>query len=136
MISPAGGLTAEPDRIRPPSTPGALAELRGIGGTLLLTTDSVRIERHGLFFSLLNVVRHVEREIATTIHLRDLAAVHLVRSFTLVQFLRFTYAGCPPASGDYLRDAFAENAYMHSLNDNRPLLAFMRQVERSITGLR
>lgn len=135
MIPHARDLAAEPNRIAPPITAGALAELRGIGGTLLLTRDSVRLERHGIFFSLLNIAWHVEREIATTIHLRDLVAVHLVRSFTLVQFLRFTYAGCPQATGHYLRDAFAENAYMHSMNDNRPLLAFMRQVEAAIKGL-
>lgn len=135
MTPTAGGLRAEPDRIQAPRTPGALAELRGIGGTLLLTRDSVRLERHGVFFSILNIAWHVEREIATTIHLRDLVAVHLVRSFALVQFLRFTYAGCPQATGHYLRDAFAENAYMHSMNDNRPLLAFMRQVEGVISGL-
>ena len=33
------------------------------------------------------------------------------------------------------RDAFAENAYMLSLRDNRPLLAFMRRIDEAIADL-
>ncbi len=58
-----------------------------------------------------------------------------MRSFTFVQFLRFTYAGCPMPTGHYLRDAFAENAYMLSLRDNRPLLAFMRRINDAVAAL-
>jgi len=78
---------------------------------------------------------HVEREIASTFYLSELAGVHLVRSFALVQFLRFTYAGCPAPTGHYLRDAFAENAFMLSLRDNRPLLAFMRRIDEAVAAL-
>jgi hypothetical protein len=52
-----------------------------------------------------------------------------------VQFLRFTYAGCPAPTGHYLRDAFAENAFMLSLRDNRPLLGFMRRVNAAMAAL-
>jgi hypothetical protein len=106
-----------------------LVSLSGIGGRLSLFPDRLRIERQGLVFSLLNLGFHVEREIGTTIFLRELVGVHLVRSLTLLQFLRFTYAGCPVPTGHYLRDAFAENAFMLRLLDNRPLLSFMRRVE-------
>ncbi|MDB5415146.1 MAG: hypothetical protein JWR10_3481 [Rubritepida sp.] len=133
-------LAAEPDVIQPDSFPPAkdgrsLASLSGIGGRLTLWPDRIEIERHGVFFSLLNLGFHVEREIGSTIYLRELVGVHLVRSLLLVQFLRFTYAGCPTPSGRYLRDAFAENAYMLSLRDNRPLLAFMRRIDAAIAGL-
>ncbi len=64
----------------------------------------------------------------TVILLRGLVAVHLVRSLLLVQFLRFTYAGAPAATGHYLRDAFAENAFMYSLADNRPLMAMQARI--------
>jgi hypothetical protein len=112
-----------------------LAALRGLGGHLVLRPDRIDIERHGVFFSLLNLGYHLEREIGTTIFLRELVGVHLVRSFTFVQFLRFTYAGCPMPTGHYLRDAFAENAYMLSLRDNRPLLAFMRRINDAVAAL-
>lgn len=133
-------LAAEPDVIQPaPALPGArgdvLASLTGIGGHLILRPDRIEIERHGVFFSLLNLGYHVEREIGSTIYLRELVGVHLIRSMLLVQFLRFTYAGCPAPSGHYLRDAFAENAYMLSLRDNRPLLAFMRRIDAAIADL-
>ena len=112
-----------------------LAALRGIGGSLVLRPDRIEIERHGALFSLVNVFYHVEREIRTTIFLRDLTGAHLVRSLTIVQFLRFTYAGCPPSGGRYLLDAFAENAFMLSLYDNRPLLGFLRQIEIAVSSL-
>lgn len=133
-------LAAEPDVIRPAPLPGhaggrVLASLSGLGGHLILRPDRIEIERHGVFFSLLNLGYHVEREIGSTIYLRELVGVHLVRSLLLVQFLRFTYAGCPTPTGRYLRDAFAENAYMLSLRDNRPLLAFMRRIDEAMAEL-
>lgn len=130
-------LAAEPDAMTGPTHTGSdvIAVLHGLGGQLILRRDRLQIERHGVFFSLLNLGYHVEREIGTTIFLRELVAVHLVRSFLLVQFLRFTYAGCPMPSGQYLRDAFAENAYLLSLRDNRPLLTFMRRIEAAMASL-
>jgi hypothetical protein len=103
---------------------GRLAALSGPGGHLILYPDRLRVLRHGPWFTALNFVFHLEREIETTILLRSLTGVHLVRSLLLVQFLRFTYAGCPAPSGHYLRDAFAENAFLASFTDNRPLVAF------------
>ena len=52
----------------------------------------------------------------------------MVRSLLLVQFLRFTYAGAPAPTGHYLHDAFAENAFMLSFIDNRPLLALQARI--------
>jgi hypothetical protein len=132
-------LAAEPD-VRPAphdrdGTGDVLAALHGLGGMLVLRSDRIEIERHGVLFSLLNLGFHVEREIGSTIYLKELVAVHLVRSFTFVQFLRFTYAGCPPATGHYLRDAFAENAFMFSLRDNRPLIGFMRRIDAAVAAL-
>jgi hypothetical protein len=105
-----------------------IAALNGMGGRLVLYRDCVRIERHGAWFTAVNLLSHVEREIETTIVLDRLVAVHLVRSLLLVQFLRFTYAGAPAPTGHYLRDAFAENAFMFSLVDNRPLLAMKGRI--------
>jgi hypothetical protein len=112
-----------------------LAELHGLGGQLILRPDRLQIAREGMLFSLLNLAYHVEREIGSTIFLRELVGVHLVRSLSMVQFLRFTYAGCPVPTGRYLRDAFAENAFMLSLRDNRPLLAFMERIDAAIAAL-
>ncbi len=134
-------LAAEPSM--PVTAPGAahgqdsgiLAALTGLGGHLVLRADRLEIERQGMFFSLLNLGFHVEREIGSTFYLSELAGVHLVRSFALVQFLRFTYAGCPTPTGHYLRDAFAENAFMLSFRDNRPLLAFMRRIDDAVAAL-
>jgi hypothetical protein len=105
-----------------------LAALHGMGGHLLLHRDSLTIQRHGPWFTAVNLLSHVEREIETTILLRRLVAVHLVRSLLLVQFLRFSYAGAPAPTGHYLRDAFAENAFTYSLVDNRALLAMQARI--------
>ena len=108
----------------------ALATLHGMGGHLILYRDRVTTVRHGPWFTVVNLLSHVEREIETTILLRSL--VHLVQSL-LVQFLRLTYPAAPKLSGHYLRDAFAENAFMFSLADNRPL---MKMKARIVTAAR
>ena len=107
-----------------PADDGRLAALSGPGGQLILYPDRLRLLRHGPWFTALNLVFHLEREMETTILLRRLTGVHLVRSLLLVQFLRVTYAGCPAPRGHYLRDAFAENAFLAGIADNRPLVAF------------
>ncbi len=108
-----------------------LGALSGLGGLLLLYPDRLCILRQGVWFTAANLFFHVEREMETVISLRELVGVHFVRSLTLVQFVRLTYPGCPAPSGHYLRDAFAENAFMYSLTDNRPLLGFMRMIARA-----
>jgi len=105
-----------------------VAALHGMGGYLLLYSDRLTMRRHGPWFTAVNLLSHMEREIETTILLRSLVGVHLVRSLLLVQFLRFTYAGAPTQTGHYLRDAFAENAFMFSLVDNRPLLVMKSRI--------
>jgi hypothetical protein len=107
---------------------GPIAVLHGIGGHFLLYADRITMLRHGPWFTAVNLLSHLEREIETTILLRQLVGVHLVRSLLLVQFLRLTYAGCPNPTGHYLRDAFQENAFMFSLTDNRPLLALKQRI--------
>lgn len=110
---------------------GRIAALRGVGGWLILYPDRLRIVRQGLPFTGANLLFHIEREMDTVIALRELVGVHFVRSLLLVQFLRLTYPGCPTPTGRYLRDAFAENAFLYSLTDNRPLLDLMHQIARA-----
>ena len=114
---------------------GVVSALHGIGGTLALYPDRLRIVRQGFWFTAANLVLHVEREMDTVISLRELVGVHFVRSLVAVQFLRLTYPGCPAPSGHYLRDAFAENAFMYSLTDSRPLLAYMHEISRAAAGV-
>lgn len=113
---------------------GRIGALRGVGGWLILYPDRLRIVRQGLAFTGANLVFHLEREMDTVIALRELVGVHFVRSLLLVQFLRLTYPGCPAPTGSYVRDAFAENAFLYSLTDNRPLLGLMHQIARAAAG--
>lgn len=105
-----------------------LMRVRGIGGSICVYEDRVVLRRRGPFFTLINLAFHLEREMESEIVLRNLTAVHFVRSLMLVQFLRFSYAGCPAPSGHYLRDAFAENAFMLSFFDNRRLVQVLHCV--------
>lgn len=114
---------------------GPLARLHGIGGHLLLYPDRIRLLRHGPWFTAVNLLAHLEREMESTILLRELVGVHMVRSLLLVQFLRLTYAGCPHPTGHYLRDAFAENAFLYSLADNRPLLAMQERIRLAASAV-
>ena len=65
----------------------------------MLHPDRVKILRHGPFFTAVNLLSHLEREMETTILLRHFDGVHMVRLLLLVQFLRLTYAGAPTPSG-------------------------------------
>jgi len=112
-----------------------IAELHGIGGRLTLHRDRIVLERRGVLFNTVNLAFHLEREMETEILLRELGAIHFVRSLLLVQFLRFTYAGCPSPTGHYLRDAFAENAYLFSLSDNRPLTGLMHKIAHAAAAV-
>lgn len=114
---------------------GCVRALRGIGGVLMLYADRVRILREGSWFTAANLLFHMEREMDTVVALRELVGVHFVRSLMLVQFVRLTYPGCPAPSGRYLQDAFAENAFMFSLVDNRPLLDFMHEISRAAASI-
>jgi hypothetical protein len=105
-----------------------LIRVRGVGGCISVYPDRVVLQRRGLFFALINLAFHLEREMESEIMLRNLTAVHFVRSLLFVQFLRFSYAGCPNPSGHYLRDAFAENAFMLSFFDNRRLIRVLHCV--------
>jgi hypothetical protein len=117
--------------LAPDQADGRIAALRGVGGWLILYPDRLRIVRQGLPFTSANLLFHIEREMDTVISLRELVGVHFVRSLLLVQFLRLTYPGCPTPSGSYLRDAFAENAFLYSLTDNRPLLGLTHEIARA-----
>lgn len=108
-----------------------LMRIRGIGGSICVYQDRVVLHRRGLFFYLINLAFHLEREMESEIVLRQLTAVHFVRSLAFVQFLRFSYAGCPQPSGHYLRDAFAENAFMLSFFDNRRLVKVLHCVSEA-----
>jgi hypothetical protein len=114
---------------------GCVRCLRGIGGVLMLYADRVRILREGSWFTAANLLFHMEREMDTVITLRELVGVHFVRSLMLVQFMRLTYPGCPASTGRYLHDAFAENAFIYSLVDNRPLLDFMHEISRTASAI-
>lgn len=119
--------------------PGAgaqLAVLRGIGGELLLFQDRLIIRRRGVLFNAANILLHSEREIETVILLRELVGVHLIHSYLLLQFLRLTYPGGPQPSGRYHRDAFAENAFLYSLSDNRPLVGMMHRISQAAAEAR
>lgn len=105
-----------------------LMRINGIGGRISVYEDRVVLQRRGIFFTLVNLAFHLEREMESEIVLGSLTAVHFVRSLLFVQFIRFSYAGCPAPSGHYLRDAFAENAFMLSLFDNRRLVALLHCV--------
>lgn len=113
-----------------------LAALHGMGGHLMLHADRIRILRHGPWFTAVTLVSHVERELETTIRLDEIAAVHLVRTAGLIQFLRFSYPGAPAVTGHGLRDAFAENAFMLGVGDNRPLLRMKARIVDAIARAR
>ncbi len=117
-----------PPRVPPHPRPGPhpILEAHGWGGLIALYPDRIEIRRVGFLHIVMDVLPlHIPR-VDSSIFLDTITAIEVVRPLTMVEFVRFTYAGDPGAHGGYWASAFADNAVMMNLLDNR---AFYRLIE-------
>ncbi len=105
----------------PPARPGLhpILEAYGWGGLIALYSDRIEIRRIGFLHIVMDLLPlHIPR-VDSTIFLDTITAIEVVRPLMMVEFVRFSYAGDPVGHGGYWGSAFADNAVMMNLLDNR-----------------
>lgn len=120
-----------PDRAgHAPGGEGAPIVAVGIGGRIELTPGEVRLVKGGVFGHAVELLWLGHGVIEKTIRVRDIAAVEIVKSMLLPDFIRFSYPGSPPETGHYIGDALAENALIMSWIDNRAFYRIKSWLDR------
>ena len=114
--------------ISPVETPLLVAV--GIGGRLELAEERIRLIKGGLFGHAVELLWLGYGLSETTIPIREISAVEIVRPLVLPDFIRFAYPGSPSQTGNYIDDALAENALLMSWFDNRAFYRIKSWVER------
>jgi hypothetical protein len=92
---------------------------RGILGHVELANGEIRIVKHTVLGHLVDLLRHAYGVQEKRIPLSAVTSIEIIRPLILPDIFRVTYAGGPPQTGYYLRDALAENALIMNMFDNR-----------------
>jgi len=102
-------------------------EAHGWGGLIALYPDRVDIRRVGFLHVVMDLLPLRIPRVDSSIFLDTITAIEVVRPLTMVEFVRFSYAGDPSEHGaGYWGAAFSDNAVMMNLLDNRE---FYRLIE-------
>ena len=104
----------------------------GLGGRVELWSEEIRIIKGGVFGHLAELLRLGYGVGQSTLFIAGITAVEIVRSIILPDFIRFSYAGSPPLTGDYTHDALAENALIMNVFDNRKFYDLKEALEAQI----
>lgn len=106
----------------------------GLGGRLTLTPTHVEIQHFGLLHVLFEFLTFHTPRLNVRISRREITAVEVVCPVFLPDYLVISYAGAPDTRGGYLRRAFASNALMMNVIDNRDLLAIIQRISPDQPG--
>ena len=101
----------------------------GLGGRVELWDREIRIIKGGVLGHLAELLWLGYGLKESSLFLDQITAVDIVRSIILPDFIRFSYAGGPDLTGNYVRDALAENALMMNLFDNRKFFDIKQAIE-------
>jgi hypothetical protein len=111
--------------------PDSIMVANGLGGSITLYRDRLVIARTGLLHVVMDAVFPHHPRVDTTIFLDDITAISIVRPMLMVEYVRFVFAGETPPDEEegYWSAAFADNAVMMNLFDNRAFYTFVKKVE-------
>jgi hypothetical protein len=120
---------------RPPSGGNTAIEIPalvavGIGGRIELVAEQIRLIKGGVFGHAVELLWLGSGVTEKTIPVRAISAVEIVKPLFLPDFIRFSYPGSPPQTGNYIDDALAENALIMSWFDNRAFYEIKARIER------
>lgn len=113
-----------------------LMTVTGMGGTVRLYADRLEISRHRVVQVFLEHLVHHQPQVDTIIYLDTITAVHVMRPLLFVEYIRFAFAGAPNPMGSYWGDAFADNAIIMNLFDNREFFALVARIEAILVARR
>ena len=106
-----------------------LVVARGVGGTIELYDNELRIMRDSWLNHVLRWLTGATPLIERTIPLRHISGVAIVKPWILNEYFLLAYPGSPPASGYQLHDAVSENALLMNFFDNRRFYDLKRKLD-------
>ncbi|MBP10048.1 MAG: hypothetical protein CL397_06485 [Acidiferrobacteraceae bacterium] len=106
-----------------------LVVARGVGGTIELYDNELRIMRDSWLNHVLRWLTGATPRIERTIPLRHISGVAIVKPWILNEYFLLAYPGSPPASGYQLHDAVSENALLMNFFDNRRFYDLKRKLD-------
>ncbi len=105
---------------------------QGTGGRLELRGNCLRLIKGGAFGFFVELLGIEGGFVERTIRVSDISAVELDKPALFFRYVRFSYPGSPPLTGNDVEDMMAENALIMSLFDNRNLYRIKERIERSM----
>jgi hypothetical protein len=102
----------------------------GTGGRLLLWEDQVWLTKDGLFSGFVSLLGFGHGKISKSIVINQISSVTIIQPKLFPNFITFTYPGSPASTGNFMRDALAENALLMNLFDNRPFFELKERMDR------
>ena len=102
----------------------------GIGGRIELVAEQIRLIKGGVFGHAVELLWLGYGITEMSIPVREIAGVEIVKPWFLPGFIRFSYPGSPPQTGNYIDDALAENALIMSWLDNRAFYRLKAWLDR------
>jgi hypothetical protein len=102
----------------------------GIGGHVELGNGEIRIVKDTVLGHLVDLIWFAYGVQEKRIPLSAVTSIEIIRPLILPDVFRVSYAGGPPQTGHYLRDALAENALMMNMFDNRAFYDVRDRVTR------
>lgn len=106
---------------------------QGWGGRIELYSDRIRIVRKGFINYVLYVLGGTLSEVETAIPIEKVSSIDVVKPIFWNNYVALAYPGSPPAKGDTLIDATAENALFLNFFDNRDLYDILYVMERMVS---
>ena len=106
-----------------------IARMSGFAGRTELYEDRVRMVRDGVAAAMAEILHTFRAEAETTIRMDLITGFEVFRPMILPPLLVLHYAGSRPLTGNYWRDAFAENVHMAGFLDQRDLEHFVEELE-------
>ena len=134
---------------RPPPAPASLAVdsdyptttsedlplvATGLGGRVEFRNGEIRIIKNSAIGHVIDLLLTTYGVMEKRIPLSHVTSIEIVRPLVFPDFFRVTYAGSPPQTGKYLRDALAENAVMMNMFDNRAFYDVRDRIARSTSA--
>ncbi len=103
---------------------------RGTGGRLVLWEDRVWLIKDSLFSGFANLFGFGLGKINKSIVINQISSVTIVQPMLFPNFITFTYPGSPASTGNFMRDALAENAMLMNFFDNRRFFELKERMDR------
>lgn len=101
----------------------------GLGGRLSIVGNRLMMSKGGLFGVLATMLGFEGAFMERALRISQISAIEIDKPALFLRYMRITYPGAPPQSGNNLRDMMAENSILMSLFDNRPFYRVMARIE-------